>query len=221
MKNILKLSVIFGAIATNLCFGQETAPSTSSSDGKKIFVGLSGAYVNANNEGNLGGSIHVEYFVQEKVSIEAAYTYSTSTVTIRNEYKKFPTSNNSNVAEEKAYNNNHYVNLGARYYILGGVSDSSPFGVYAGLGLGFGVFRSTEFPNPSASHEIASANTTPLQIWRAFYLPISVGADYSVGPGKVFIQLMGAPKLFNVGNSPDKEAYEALYQANIGYKFGF
>ena len=111
--------------------------------------------------------------------------------------------------------------MGARYYIIGGVSSSSPFGIYAGLGLGFGIFRSTEYPNPSASHELASASTSPLQIWRVFYLPVSVGGEYTVGPGKVFAQLMVAPKLFNLGSSPDKEAFEALYQFNVGYKIGF
>ena len=158
-------------------------------------------------------------FAQE--SIEGGYTYSTSSVTIKSEFKKIPASNqNTTPSEATASNHNHYINLGARYYFLGGSSSTDPFGVYAGIGLGFGIFRSTEYPNPNDIYN-ASAYRTDLKVWRVFYLPISVGVEYALGPGKVFAQVMGAPRLFNVGSSPDKDAFEGLYQANVGYKISF
>lgn len=206
------LTVLLTCTTLFSAYSQEMA--TSSGDGKKIYVGLSGVYYIAMDQ-SFGVGFHGSYSINNKISIGATYNFSLSSVEVWKNYKTFPTSNQPEVGKYTANNYNHYVDINGKYYVYG--SSEENLGVFAGLGVAYSVSRSTEYGPVTSINEAKNS----LGVWKGIYLPITAGVDYQLGPGKVFGSFSFAPRLFKIGSSPDSDLFDYLVITNIGYKIGF
>ena len=205
MKKTILLSLLITSFAV-LTNAQETA--TSSSGGKKLYVGLAGNYYISTDQ-HLGGKFLVEYFLTEKLSLEGSYSFGYSGSKVKYDYKYVP--GNPNAVSVGEVTTNNYLHIGglmANYYFIGGTS--STFSVFAGLGLSYNALRSTEFTRDNS-----------LYTWKGLYLTSQVGADYLLGPGKIFASTGFSPRLALFGGSPDNEIFEYVFNAALGYKIGF
>ena len=109
---------------------------------------------------------------------------------------------------EKTYNYLHLISLTPTYYFIGGAS--SDFSVFGGAGPAFSWVRSSEF-----------SNSGTIGKWYGINLNIIAGADYALGPGKIFASAAYTPRLFAISTKESKTYFVHWLSFNLGYKIGF
>lgn len=205
MKKLL-ITIISCAAILSSAFAQE---KLSSSD-QKIWVGLSGV-ANYASYMHYGLKATGEYFLADNISAGAAYSFAYKN--IERGYDESARSlgrSDRNVrtagADISANTYIHSIELLGQYYFMKG----DGLDVFAGVAPAFNIIRSAM---PDKDYNFNR--------WYGIYLGILAGANYDLGPGKVFATLSTSQRVLDFKKFESRYFFQNFTQLNIGYKIGF
>ena len=175
MKKIKLIAMALCLCSVSVLFAQSAA---NDSTGKKITLGIGPSF----NAG-LGGNLKADYRLSSKLSVGLKLMLTADVYSLYNQTKpEFYT-------VESLPGNNLAAAVSSTYYILGKNSINSSGGLYLSLGLGY--YDTKESATITTVLPVTdSGYYQKTQIYGAngFSALISIGADYKVGPGKIYAE---------------------------------